>query len=1087
MDFILRYNKLNDAQKRAVDTIDGPVMVIAGPGTGKTELLSMRAANILRQTDTLPENILCLTFTESGADAMRRRLASIIGADAYKIAIHTFHSFGTEIINQNGQFFYNGAKFQPADDLSSYELLRSIFDGLGHKNPLAVMTNGEYTYLGDSIQIISELKRNGLTGDELRQVLDANDTVIDALEPLLAKIFANRISKATLAELPTVIKTARQLTVESPLKTIPSLATLVADSLDEALQSEKTTPVTAWKNAWLKKNSRGDFVFASREQQARLRTLADIYDQYLVKMHEAALFDFDDMILRVVHATEIFPELRFNLQERFQYIMVDEFQDTNLAQMRILFGLTTNDVNNDRPNVMVVGDDDQAIYSFQGADVGNIHTFRVSYPDAALIVLTDNYRSTAQVLERARGVITLGSDRLETTIPEIDKTLTPHYPEVTDAVTLTELPDVRSERAYIVSSIRQVIADGQDPSTIAVLARRHHELIALLPYFAEAGIAVNYERRDNVLDIESIKAIELTASIVVALHEQRHDDANSLLPQLLAHPAFGIAAETIWRLSLDTQSKRISWMEQLAITPELAPIHTWLTTAAQNVAHTPLEYMIDQLIGTTDPDTADQFVSPFFDYFFASDKLESQPDAYLLHLEGLQTIRRLLRDYHPDETPYLQTFLEFIHLHRDLDRPIMTVRRAGDFVTNAVNLMSAHKSKGLEFDTVYVIGAVDSMWGERVRSRSRLIKYPENLPLATAGDSANERLRLFFVAMTRAKKYLRVSYSLGDSSGKGLTRAGFLLGEQWQAISPPTETTIADAITAARLEWYQPVITPLSRSLQDLLQPKLETYKLSSTHLTSFLDVTRGGPQGFLIKNLLRFPQAMQPNAAYGSAVHLTLQHAHAHLSATGNHKPEEDILSDFENNLRDQHLPDTAFQTFLQKGSEALSVFLQQKYHSFSPTQKVELSFANQGVHIGDARLTGSLDLVDISDSTISVTDYKTGKPSVGWTGKTDYEKIKLHRYRQQLMFYNLLVANSRDYRKYSFDRGILQFVEPTTEGNILSIDATFTTQDLNDFAQLIQAVWRRIIALDFADTSAFDQSYKGILAFEQSIIDES
>src|SRR5687768_1847510 len=185
-------------------------------------------------------------------------------------------------------------------------------------------------------------------------------------------------------------------------------------------------------------------------------------------MHESALFDFDDMILRVVHAMEIFPELQFNLQERFQYIMVDEFQDTNLAQMRILFSLVNSDVHNGQPNIMAVGDDDQAIYSFQGADVGNIHTFREAYPDAKRIVLTDNYRSTAEVLERARSVITLGSDRLENTIPELDKTLTPHYPDVSNAVTLTEMPDLRSERTFVVNSIKQAISKGQNPSTIAV-------------------------------------------------------------------------------------------------------------------------------------------------------------------------------------------------------------------------------------------------------------------------------------------------------------------------------------------------------------------------------------------------------------------------------------------------------------------------------------------------------------------------------------------------------------------------------------------------------------------------------------------
>src|SRR5690349_4954655 len=119
MDFDTRYKKLNDRQRQAVDTIDGPLMVVAGPGTGKTELLSMRTANILRRTDTLPENILCLTFTESGAAAMRRRLTEIIGKDAYKVSIHTFHSFGSEIINRYGEYFYHGADFRPASDLSA--------------------------------------------------------------------------------------------------------------------------------------------------------------------------------------------------------------------------------------------------------------------------------------------------------------------------------------------------------------------------------------------------------------------------------------------------------------------------------------------------------------------------------------------------------------------------------------------------------------------------------------------------------------------------------------------------------------------------------------------------------------------------------------------------------------------------------------------------------------------------------------------------------------------------------------------------------------------------------------------------------
>ena len=228
MDFDTRYKKLNAQQKQAVDTIDGPVMVVAGPGTGKTELLSMRAANILKRTDVLPENILCLTFTESGASAMRERLVSIIGKDAYKVAIHTFHSFGTEIINQHGQYFYHGANFRPADELSSYEIIRGIFDELEYTSPLAKKMNGEYTYLSDTLRTISELKRSGLTSDELTIVLDANDAVIDKIESQLAEVFAARISKSTPGQLAPILERIRTIDETTELVTIVPLQRIIA-------------------------------------------------------------------------------------------------------------------------------------------------------------------------------------------------------------------------------------------------------------------------------------------------------------------------------------------------------------------------------------------------------------------------------------------------------------------------------------------------------------------------------------------------------------------------------------------------------------------------------------------------------------------------------------------------------------------------------------------------------------------------------------------------------------------------------------------------------------------------------------------
>ncbi|MFI5212659.1 MAG: ATP-dependent DNA helicase, partial [Candidatus Saccharimonadales bacterium] len=1019
MDFTTRYIKLNLAQKQAVDTIDGPVMVVAGPGTGKTELLSMRAANILKQTDTLPENILCLTFTESGAAAMRERMVEIIGKDAYKVAIHTFHSFGAEVINQNGDYFYQGAHFRAADQLSTYELLRVIFDGLDYNNPLSTTMNGEYPHLGDTITTISELKKSGLTSDELLLVLAANDSVIDVAEPLLGATFAPRLSKATLDALRLLVAPIRASGGEVTLPNIVPLSQIIADSLqsaiDEAAGSNSTKPITAWRNSWMKKNQNGDFILKSRDRQNKLRAVSFVYYQYLARMQEAELYDFDDMILRVVHAMEVFPELLYNLQEKYQYIMVDEFQDTNMAQMRVLYDLTNNEASNGRPNIMVVGDDDQAIYSFQGADISNILNFEHTYSDVTVITLTDNYRSAEPILAASRQVITQGNERLETVMAGVDKTLIAHRGTTDSLVSLQEMATKHDEHHQVVQSIKQRIDDGQSAGSIAVLARRHHEVIALLPYFADAGIAVNYERQDNVLDIEPIIVLQVVAKLLVALYERRHDAVDGLLPELMAHPAWAIAPTDIWKLSLTAYQQHKSWMEIMSVTPVFVPLHTWLITVAEQVPVIALEYILDTIMGRTTPDNC-EYRSPLFTYFFPPEKLETRPDEYLVYLEALRTIRTKLRDYQPLEIPTLRTLLAFIDLHRRLGSAITSIRPHVVTQDSAVNLMTAHKSKGLEFDSVYIIGAVDTAWGERVRSRSRLIGYPENLPLAPSGDNLNERIRLFFVAMTRARKQLVITYATTDDSGKDSLCASFLLATDLQPQQISFDHTNQQLIASAEQRWYEPLLSLSTSTMKQLLAPTLENYKLSVTHLNNFLDVSRGGPQAFLMNNLLRFPQAMSPSAAYGSAMHKTLQRAHAHISATKKQRPVEDILSDFEQNLRDQHLAPADFDTFLQKGSNSLQIFLADKYHTFTSNQKVELSFANQQVVIADVRLTGSLDLVDVdtTNKTIVVTDYKTGKASYSWTGKTDYEKIKLHKYKQQLMFYKLLVEQSRDYHQY-------------------------------------------------------------------------
>lgn len=1092
MDFQKRYNKLNAEQRSAVDAIEGPVMVIAGPGTGKTELLGVRVANILQKTDTLPENILCLTFTESGANTMRERLTDIIGKDAYKVAVHTFHSFGSEIINQYGQYFYEGAHFRPADDLSSYQILTDIFKTLKHNNPIAKINNDEYTYLYETKKVISELKKSGLTSDELLSILDENDKAIEAIQNLLSPILACGIKKNTAELCLAHVNTIRNIDEKIVIPSIIKLSTAVADSLqnaiDDASESNSTKPMTAWKNKWFQKDQSGNLILKSQETQKKLRAVSEVYESYLLQMQAAELYDFDDMILRVVHAMEIFNDLRLNLQEKYQYIMVDEFQDTNLAQMRILHNLTNNIASEGSPNIMVVGDDDQAIYSFQGADISNIIDFQKTFPGAQIITLTENYRSTAKILSGSREVIVQGKQRLENILESIDKNLNSHSEPEQNFAKIISASSILDERMWAANEIKALIKSGKTPCDIAVLLRQHKEINELLPYLYSKGIAVNYERHSNVLDQPPVLLIEQISRLLINISIGNHDVVNSSLPQILAHVAWGFSAFDIWETSLQAHKNHKQWLEIMAEKPIFECLFNWLIDCAKMIEQKPLEEMLDIIVGKPNNDIdSDKFISPIYDYYFSSEKLALNPTEYITHLDALRTIRSKLREYQPSQVPTLISFIDFISLNRKIGNVINSNKKILQ-TDNAINVMTAHKSKGLEFDTVFVMNAVDNVWGEKARGHNRLINYPENLPLADAGDSDDERLRLFYVAITRAKNNLNISYSDSDENGKQTFLASFLLNSQWDKIVIKPSKNIDSAAATTEVSWYQPLICPVKQNMRDLLAHELENYKLSVTHLANFLDVTSGGPQGFLINNLLHFPSAKSPNAAFGTAIHETMQQAHDFYAANNKKLSLTQLAEIFKKALISQHLSKPDFEHYFQKGKDTIDAYFTKNYDTFSQSQKTELNFSNQQCMLGDTHLTGKLDLVDIAKAsdTISVTDYKTGKPASNWSGKDEHEKIKLHKYKQQLMFYKLLIEKSRDYHELKVEKAIMQFVEPTTQGEILSLSTDFSDYDMANFEKLIVSVYKHIKTLDLPDISKYDKSFNGILEFEADLINK-
>lgn len=1096
---------LNPAQRQAVETIDGPVLVVAGPGTGKTQLLSMRAANIVHSTDSAPNNILCLTFTDSAASAMRQRLISLMGPDGNKVAVHTFHSFGTEIINQNPEHFYNGARFAPASDMAGYEILREVFENLPHSSPLARKMNDEFTSLKDARNAISNLKRAGLLPSELLDILSHNELFCDFAEPKLRQVFGPRLSKKDLpkiAEAATEIASFSQPPV--PLETFHSLSEVCVRELTSALAEAeavgKTTAVTAWRNRWLEKNTAGEYAFKDRKLSKKLRSLAEVYKKYRARLTESELFDFDDMVSLVAHTLETTPELRFNLQEQYLYIMVDEFQDTNGAQLRLLHALADSPVSEGRPNVLAVGDDDQAIYAFQGAELSNILDFTNRYHDVAVITLTENYRSTGLVLDHARRVITQGTERLETTLRGVNKTLTPHNSSADTTVELHQFETPAGEYQWVADQIDKQLKNGVPASEIAVLARHHKQLIELLPYMHANNLATNYEKRSNVLENPQVRELITLAEVVVYLADRRFDLAEELLPELLSYDFWGVTTKELWQLSLRAFKERRMWLE-LMVEGEgkLKQIAEFIIIASHQAQHESLEAMLDILIGASEEQVPNDdtengdlkpsgpreetYVSPFRDFYFNEKQLQQNPTAYIDLLGSLRSLRQAATNYRPGETLNLANLLDLISLHERTSTPIVDSGQVKESLSG-VTLMTAHKAKGLEFATVFVLSCQDDVWGRRARKHGSSLHFPHNLPIEPAGENYNDALRLFFVALTRAKQNLYLSTHQTNNAGKPSLLAEFLQDESLAVTAHDVQ--VSDGPQNRSLSWEQHWLGISPADQKILLQPTLENYKLSATHLNNFIDITRGGPQAFLLQNLLRFPQAMSPQQVFGHIVHAVLQRAHTHLSATGERRPLEDIFYDYELQLQRSHLGERETTYLLEKGSDVLHTYLAERYESFKPSQKAERNFYGQNVVVGNARLTGAIDLMEIDTAakTATVIDYKTGKSFASWHTTTDAEKIKLHKYKQQLMFYKLLVENARDFSAYKVHKGVLEFVETDEEGKINQLETTFNADELAAFSKLIAAVWQRIQSLDFPDTSHYPLSYKGILEFEADLL---
>lgn len=269
--------------------------------------------------------------------------------------------------------------------------------------------------------------------------------------------------------------------------------------------------------------------------------------------------------------------------------------------------------------------------------------------------------------------------------------------------------------------------------------------------------------------------------------------------------------------------------------------------------------------------------------------------------------------------------------------------------------------------------------------------------------------------------------------------------------------------------------------LKSLLSERLKSYQLSPTHLNTFIDTEYGGPEKFFFNTLLRFPQASSVNSQFGNAIHETMEWIQHRVDEQGAMPTIGIIIKHFETCMRAKKL--TAAQTLLEveRGEKALTAYLAKRTGMFRPGDKAEYNFRGEGVFVGDAHLSGKIDRMEIDKDakTITVVDYKTSKSFTKWESNA-----KLHKYKQQLYCYKLLIEGSHTFSGYKVTMGRLEFVEPDAENHINALELSFNEAELERTKQLLNAMWRRIMRLDFPDISEYDQTLSGIKQFENDLL---
>lgn len=1044
--------KLNQRQKEAVEYLEGPLLVLAGPGTGKTQLLSEKVAYILENTDTNPENILCMTFTETGAANMRERLKSIVGKAGARVNINTYHAFGIDILTQYGNYAedFEEELGEAIDEVTQFKIVKEIQARLPARDIL------RKDNVNDIVAVISAAKGAGLSADDLAKIatknLEDSKVLSEAISPLLKKIVP-RVFKESYEQayrpIYDILKeyTEAEVILKRIERSIGGLARDLKVAIAEAESEQKIKPLSSWKDAYFEKDERGNYRLKDRVANKKLASVAKVMKEYEEHLQAEGLYDFDDMIQKAVEVLKNDAGFRATLTEKYQFIMLDEFQDTNPTQFMIIKQLT----DYEKPLVMAVGDDDQAIYEFQGALATNLTDFQEHY-EATVIPLTENYRSTQEILDFSREIINQAPDRFA------DKELTAHRPDPQKSeIYRYEFVASEMEYSFVAKKIRDLIRSGAKQDEIAVISYKRKYFLPLLTYLkAYPEIKIAYEQRDNLLEDEKIHQILTISEYVADLTNGR--DGNPAIMEILAYPCFELPMIEVIRDVERARKAKRAIFETLAESEneKIAEVMRFLANLVRKAMTEPLEIFLDYLIGASE---LEGYRSPFLKYA----RKEGEYEEFKLY-ENLASLRGKLRKHCGDKSLKLDDLITMV---RDYEEAGMMLAVASPYrdADEAVQILSAHKAKGLEFKYVFLISADHTAWGKG-KGNNNLLSLPKNLAqIRHTGTTDGEKLRILYVAITRAKNTLYITNSLRDFNGKSPDRLEYLeeYVEGEKVISPflPSREVVtmyeakASEVAVENLKnWLKPYVK-LTPDMRALYRSRVQNYRMSATGLTSFIDLVYAGPQAFFRDRVLKAPQeAGSESLVFGNLIHETFE------AVTNQKLDDEKAVELFLERLERAEVDSETRQKLREKGPADLLVSLKE-FASILRKGKAEVDLGPDKIAVQGVPLTGKIDhiVIDEENKEIEIYDFKTG----GYNKGRWQSHVVLYKYMLQLGFYKLLLNNSSQYRKYRIRRAHILFVVPDKDNEVHDKVYEFEEEAEKELIGLIQAVYQQIVTLNF------------------------